>query len=155
TGSAAIFYANVSTSITPTVTVQWGSSATYPEMELYEFSNIASSSSIDASLSASGNSANVTSGSVSTTDSGDLLFGACCVANAVTAGETGWINTVTKNHNGVEFRLPGAIGSYNATWTESASGAYAAVQAAFLPVATTPSPVTTPTPTPTPAPTPT
>ena len=105
--AVAIYYAIAKAASVPNVMVQWAAAANGPEIEVYELRN---AGPIDKTSTSSGTSTNVTSGSVTTTNANDFLLGGCCVANAVSVGETGWTKTYTANGNGVQYLIPGASG---------------------------------------------
>ena len=89
--TVAVYSAYIPASESPTATVTWSDPATYPEIELYEFSGIGP---VDVTTTMSGTSASVESGSA-TANAGDLLFGGACVAGMITTGESGWTNSIT------------------------------------------------------------
>jgi hypothetical protein len=83
-------------------------------------------------VSNSGTSRSVSSGSITTSNPSDLLFGAC-TAGAITAGEASWQVTVTPDYNSIEWILPNSAGTYQATWSQSARYPYTAALVAFKP----------------------
>jgi hypothetical protein len=130
TVAVAVYYATIPVSESPTVTVSFGSPAFAPAMEIYEFSGIAG---IDTQVTNSGSSTFVSSGSITTSNPGDLLFGACTAGQIVTAPEMGWQATETSNNDSIEWLLPNSAGTYQATWLQNGAYPYVAVLVAFKP----------------------
>ena len=114
--------------------MNFSSAAVAPEVEIFEFSGIAG---IDTQATNSGTSNSVSSGSITTSNPGDLLFGAC-TAGTITAGEASWQVTVTPDYNSIEWILPNSAGTYQATWSQNAGYPYVAAFVAFKPTSSSP-----------------
>ena len=162
----AIFYKIASGSeSTVTVTTTGGTSTSYGMgLQLYEYSGMAATSPLDDTASNSGTGTSLTSGSVTTTQAGDLLISGAAIMTAATFT---WGDSFTEEF---DFQNPGtnvrsfsgadrvvaSAGSYSASATGSASAAWRMQLAAFkVAAACTPTPTATYTPTPTPTITPT
>jgi hypothetical protein len=132
--AVAIYYATIPSAESPVITVNFSSAAVAPEVEIFEFSGIAG---IDTQVTNSGASKSVSSGSITTSNPSDLLFGAC-TAGAITAGEASWQVTVTPDYNSIEWILPNSAGTYQATWSQIARYPYVAALVAFKPTSSPP-----------------
>jgi hypothetical protein len=130
TVAVAVYTAKITVAESPTITVNFSSPATGPEMGIYEFAGI---SGIDTLITHFDTSNSVTSTMLSTSNSNDLLFGTCAVEQVVTATESGWHATRTPNGNSSEWILPNSTGNYKATWTQSGATSYVAALVAFKP----------------------
>lgn len=128
-GNIYFTYFPVSASGTMTVTSAFSSSIDTAEMFLYEVFN-ASSSPLDITNSQTSTSVTINSGSITTTNSNDILFGAALVSNNVVNG--GWnytINPVTTN--AAQYIIKTSTGTYNSVFTQSASGLWSSVIVSF------------------------
>ena len=158
----AIFYKIASgseTTVTVSTTVNYGDSNSYGMgLQLYEYSGMAATSPLDDTASNSGTGTSLTSGSVTTTQAGDLLISGAAIKTGATFT---WGSSFTEEF---DFQNPGtnkrsfsgadrvaaSAGSYSASATASASAAWRMQLAAFkVAVACTPTPTATNTYTPT------
>ncbi|HUA82827.1 MAG TPA: hypothetical protein VMB85_03140 [Bryobacteraceae bacterium] len=117
------------------ITMKDGSGNTASYVFLAEFSGVAASSPVDVTAAATGNSATPNSGSATTTNANDLIFGAAFVENNAGAG-SGFIALDNDNGNLDEYMTVDAVGSQNATFTQ-ASGPWIAQMIAFKSASTT------------------
>jgi len=90
--SAQIFYAKITSSGADTVTATLGTGVqNWGIIYAHEYSGIDLTTPIDVTAAAVGNSGNMNSGSVTTTNATDLLFGAGVTATVVTAPGAGYV----------------------------------------------------------------
>jgi hypothetical protein len=114
TWSAQVFYASNIVGGTNTVKATFGTAITsFGILYLHEYSGLATGSPVDASASAVGTSAAMSSGAVTTSQANDLLFGAG--ASDITAGHgSGFTARLTGFGNVTEDRSVTTTGSYAA-----------------------------------------
>ena len=86
-----------------------------------EYAGISVTNPVDVTASASGSSATLNSGTVTTTSANDLIYGAGVSDNAVTAAGTGFTPRDLSYGNITEDRIAGTVGSYSATATHNGS----------------------------------
>jgi uncharacterized repeat protein (TIGR01451 family) len=101
------------------------------EIHVSEWSGIAPSSPVDQIVSATGTGTSVSSGSRTTTASGELIFGYGWVLNTATAGP-GFMPISLVNGDLDEYQIQTTAGSVAATFTQ-ASGTWFALLATFRP----------------------
>ena len=111
-----VYYAKNIKGGADTVTVALPSNPSILELYLSEYSGIDTTNPIDGQAGASGNAGAVSSGSVTTTAAGDMIYGFCIGDAACTAG-SGFTARSTLNGNLVEDELTSTVGSYAATGT--------------------------------------
>ncbi|HEY7291368.1 MAG TPA: putative collagen-binding domain-containing protein [Vicinamibacterales bacterium] len=134
----AIFYAENVAGGANTVTVRQSTGTTL-RFAILEYSGVATTNSLDVGTAAQGTSASPSSGTVSTTASGDLLLGAIVSADGETYGAgSGFAlrDAVPASPNTklvTEERIQSAAGAASATATLSAANPWGAVVAAFRP----------------------
>jgi chitodextrinase len=100
-----------------TVTVTFSSAATSPDIRILEYSDADRNNPVDVTAASSGNSATSNSGSATTTNATDLIFGAN-LAQVKTAGPgSGFTQRLLTSPDGdiAEDRMVAATGSYSAT----------------------------------------
>ncbi len=119
-----------------TVTANDGASGNQIYLAIAEFSGVATTSPVDgtpAGNNATGTSA--TSNNVTPTQSGDLIFGACGVANSNTftqgAGFTFLDDAATGGHLADEYQILAGSGATAATFTLGASDEYGCIAVAY------------------------
>jgi chitodextrinase len=118
--SAQVFYASNIAGGMDSVTASFRTSVTsFGVMYVLEYAGISTVNPVDVSVSASGSSSTLNSGSAATTSPNDLIFGAGVSDNVVTAAGSGFIGRDMAYGNIVEDRIAGAAGSYSATATQS------------------------------------
>jgi hypothetical protein len=99
------------------VTVTFSSAAVYPDIRILEYSGADLNNPVDVTAAATGNSANSSSGSVTTTNATDLLFGANIVQTVTSGPGSGFTSRLLTSPCGdiAEDRMVTATGSYSAT----------------------------------------
>ena len=118
--SAQAFYASNILGGSNTVKATFGTAITsFGIVYLHEYSGLATASPVDASASAVGTSASMSSGAVTTTQANDLLFAAGASANTVTTPGTGFTPRLTGFGNLTEDRVVTTTGSYAGTATQN------------------------------------
>jgi hypothetical protein len=114
--SAQIYYATNVVGAADTVTAAFKTATTsFGVLYVHEYAGINTASPVDVTASASGSSATLNSGSVTTTGANDLIFGAGASDNTVTAGGSGFTPRSLAFGNITEDRVAATSGSYNAT----------------------------------------
>ncbi len=129
--SQAIYYAKNITGGTPTVTVTFSAASATPDLRIMEYGGLDATSPFDSSVSAVGNTAASSSGTVNTNYPTDLIVGAGTAQTAFSAAGSGYtqrILTPTDN-NIAEDKVVSSAGAYTATAT--ASGNWVMQAAAF------------------------
>src|SRR5262249_14233754 len=143
------------------VTVTFSSAAASPDVRIMEYSGIDPSIPLDAVSQMSGNSSTSNSGTLTTTNSVDLLVAADTVSTITLGADSGFTLRLLTNPDGdlIEDRVVTSVGSYSASPPLSSSGPWIAQMVAFPATGSqatpTPAPTPSPSPTPTPIPTPT
>lgn len=140
TGSAvttAIYYAENIKGGANTVTVTMSVSGPL-RFALLEYSNVASSNSLDATAAATSTSTSPNSGNLSTTANGDLLLGTVATADSVTfTAGTGFtlrdLIPATGNKMMTEDQIQSAAGTASAIATLSPASSWGAILATFKP----------------------
>src|SRR4029077_19140087 len=97
-----------------TVTINLSANSAWIELYLTEYSGVDQTNPIDAQAGASGNAGAVSSGSVTTTVAGDVIYGYCVGDSTCTAG-SGFTDRSSFNGNLIEDKTAGNPGSYAAT----------------------------------------
>jgi len=118
--SQSIYYAKNIVSAatgTNTVTVTFASAAVYPDIRILEYSGADPTNPVDVTAANSGNSATSSSGSATTTNATDLIFGANLVQSTTTGPGSGFTKRLLTTPDGdiAEDRMVTATGSYSAT----------------------------------------
>ncbi|MGB6834128.1 MAG: IPT/TIG domain-containing protein [Candidatus Acidiferrum sp.] len=115
---------------TNTVTVTFNQAAAFPDVRIVEYKGVAG---VDVTAGASGSSATANSGSATTTNASDLIFGANMVATTTSAAGSGFTSRIITNPDAdiAEDRVVAAIGSYSATATVSPAAAWVMQMVAF------------------------
>ncbi len=119
-GSQSIYYAkNIAAAAAGanSVTVTFSVAATYPDIRILEYSGADPANPVDVTASNSGNSATSSSGSVTTTNATDLLFGANLVQTTTSGAGSGFTRRLLTSPDGdiAEDQMVTATGSYSAT----------------------------------------
>jgi len=109
-----VYYANNIKGGADTVTVNLSANSGWLELYLTEYSGVSPTNPIDAEAGASGNAGTVSSGNVTTTMSGDMVYGYCVGDWACTAG-SGFATRSNFNSNLIEDEQAGKAGAYAAT----------------------------------------
>ena len=100
-----------------TVTVTFSTAAVSPDIRILEYSGADPANPVDVTAASSGNSATSSSGSVTTTNATDLLFGANIVQTTTSGPGSGFTSRLLTSPDGdiAEDRMVTATGSYSAT----------------------------------------
>ena len=118
--SAQAFYAPNILGGSNTVKATFGTAITsFGIVYEHEYSGLATASPVDVSASATGTSASMSSGAVTTTQANDLLFAAGASSNTVTTPGTGFTARLTGFGNLTEDRVATTTGSYAGTATQN------------------------------------
>ena len=118
--SSEVFYVSNVLGGTNTVKATFGTALTsFGIVYAHEYSGVATASPLDASSSAVGTAASMSSGAVNATSANDLLFAAGASANTVTTPGTGFSARLTSFGNLTEDRLASTTGSYAGTATQN------------------------------------
>ncbi len=126
-----------------TVTVT-PSSADALELHVSEWSGISSASPVDQTASANGQGTSVSSGSKTTTQSQELIYGYTCVSGTAAAG-AGFTSLTLVDGDEDEYRIQGTAGSVAATFSQNSSGSWSALMVTFKAGSTDAQPPTAPT----------
>jgi len=118
--SQSIYYAkNIAAAVAGanTVTVTFSTAAVSPDIRILEYSGADPANPVDVTAASSGNSAISSSGSVTTTNATDLLFGANIVQTTTSGPGSGFTSRLLTTPDGdiAEDRMVTATGSYSAT----------------------------------------
>ncbi|HUA60037.1 MAG TPA: putative Ig domain-containing protein, partial [Verrucomicrobiae bacterium] len=97
-----------------TITIKLAAKSSFLEVYLTEYSGVNKTSPIDVQAGASGSAGAVSSGSATTTATGDMIYGYCVGDYACTAG-SGFTARSTLDSNLIEDQTAGSPGSYAAT----------------------------------------
>jgi hypothetical protein len=116
-----------------TVTVTFNGQAAYPDIRILEYSGADPTSPFDVAAAASGTNSPTNSGTVTTTNANDLIFGASIVWTSNTGPGSGFTMRILTqpNHDLVEDELVTATGNYNATAPLNNSGPWIMQLVAF------------------------
>ena len=103
-----------------TVTVTFNQNSTSPDIRILEYTGV---SALDVKAGASGTGAKANSGSVTTTSSNELIFGAGTTTGGFTGAGSGFTSRIitTPDADIAEDKVVTNSGSYNATATGSAA----------------------------------
>jgi fibronectin type 3 domain-containing protein len=117
--SQAIYYAkNIAASAAGanSVTVTFSTAAAYPDIRIVEYSGADPNNPVDVTAAASGNSATSASGSATTTNPTDLIFGANLVQTTTGGPGSGFTTRMLTSPDGdiVEDQMVAAVGAYSA-----------------------------------------
>src|SRR6266849_2067206 len=101
------------------VTVTFGAAVAYPDVRILSYRGLDTASPVEAAVGATGTGTALNSGSVTTTNANDLLFGASYVSTRGTAAGAGFTSRVITSPDGdiAEDKIVAAAGTYNATAT--------------------------------------
>ena len=120
TWSAQVFYARNVSGGANTVTATFSNAITsWGILYIHEYSGMNKLSPLDVSSSAAGSSSAMNSGSITTTNANNLIFGAGSSSNTVTQAGTGFTTRSTAYGNRTQDRNVTTTGTYNATATQN------------------------------------
>jgi hypothetical protein len=116
--SQAIYYAKNIAGATPTVTVTFNTSASFPDVRVLEYSGLSTTAPLDNWAGSSGSSAAPDSGAAATTGN-DLILGAGTTANVFSGAGTGFTSRIITPFGNINEDSAAAVaaGSHNATAT--------------------------------------
>jgi len=116
-----------------TVTVTFSTAAAYPDIRILEYSGADPNNPVDVTAANFGNSNTSVSGSATTTNPTDLLFGANTVVTATIGPGSGFTNRLLTAPDGdiAEDQMVAATGSYSAAAPLSSAGAWIMQMVAF------------------------
>jgi hypothetical protein len=115
-----------------TVTVTFQSASQHPDVRIAEYSGIAGSACVDRTVSGTGTTTAIDSGSLTTTHAHDLLVGSNKVFYLTSAGDpTYTTRRISDFGDLVEDRVVTTTGSYHATATENMTGGWVMQLVAF------------------------
>src|SRR5580700_2697833 len=137
-GCAILYATGTKGNSSNTVTVTFSSAVAYWGMGIHEYSGVAGSSALDVTAGKPGSGSSPSSGSATTTASGDLIFG-CVAEDSTGSGDTftaggGFTKRVDLGMAAAysdEDQVQAAAGAVAATWTLSPANAWVAAIAAF------------------------
>jgi hypothetical protein len=117
----SIYYASGVRSGNNTITVVFSQAATLPDVRILEYRGV---STLDATVSASGNSTTANSGTASITSANELIIGANTVSTGNKTVGSGFTKRVITSPDSdlVEDRAVNSVGSYSATATLISGG---------------------------------
>jgi chitodextrinase len=120
--SQSIYYAKnivAATAGANTVTVTYSVAAQYPDIRILEYSGADLNSPVDVTAASTGRSATSGSGSATTTNATDLLFGANMVGSFTSKAGTGFTSRIITSPDGdiAEDEMVTSTGSYSAAAT--------------------------------------
>jgi hypothetical protein len=137
-GCAILFASAIKGNSSDMVTINFSSAVAYLGMGIHEYSGVAGTSALDVTAGKLGSGSSPTSGSATTTGSGDLIFG-CVAEDATGRGDTftagsGFSKRVDLGMAAAysdEDELQSVAGAVTATWTLSPANDWVANMAAF------------------------
>jgi Glycosyl hydrolases family 16/IPT/TIG domain len=129
--TSAIYYAKNIAGGSNTVTVQFNGTASYPNVNVLEYSGLDATNPLDVSATASGSGTTANSGSATTSSGSELIVGAGNPSSVFTGAGSGYSNRMINGFGGIsEDKIVSSPGSYNATAILT-SGAWVMQMAAF------------------------
>lgn len=132
--SQSIYYAaNIRGAGANTVTVTFNQAARFPDIRILEYSGIVALSPVDGTTASFGNSAISSTGTFTTTNPNDLIFGANMVQTYTTGPGTGFTNRVITDPDGdiAEDKIVTSAGGYSATAPMGRAGPWVMQAVAF------------------------
>jgi hypothetical protein len=117
-----------------TVSVTFSTAAAYPDIRILEYSGADPNNPVDVTAAKTGSSTTSSSGSATTTNATDLIFGANIVETSTTGPGSGFTSRLLTSPDGdiAEDQTVIAVGSYSATAPLSSSGPWIMQMVAFL-----------------------
>ena len=129
--TSAIYYAKNIASGSNTVTVKFNQTASYPNVNVLEYSGLDTANPLDVRAAATGNGTTANSGSATTTSPNELIVGAGNPTSVFKSPGSGFTSRVINAFGGIsEDKVVSSTGSYNATATLS-SGTWVMQMATF------------------------
>ena len=132
----SIYYAKnilAATAGTNAVTVSFSGAASFPDIRILEYSGADLANPVDVTAASTGSSNSTSSGSVTTTNPTDLIFGANIVGTLTSGPGTGFTKRLLTSPDGdiAEDQMVTAAGSYSATAPLSSAGPWIMQLVAF------------------------
>src|SRR5262245_738756 len=130
---AQVFYAKNVAAGANTVTATFSNSVSgsFGEVYIHEYAGIDKANPLDVSKSAKGNGTALNSGSATTTNANDLIFGAGSVTGTISSAGATFTTRSTFAGNRTMDKNVTVAGTYNATSTASSSGRWVMQMVAF------------------------
>ena len=129
--TSAIYYAKNVAGGSNTVTVKFNATASYPNVNVLEYSGLDTANPLDVSAAATGSGTTANSGSATTTSASELIVGAGNPSSVFTSAGSGFTNRMINAFGGIsEDQIVNSTGSYNATATLT-SGTWVMQMASF------------------------
>jgi glucose/arabinose dehydrogenase/chitodextrinase len=120
--SSQVFYAKNIGGGANTVTATFGTAIKqFGVVYIHEYAGVDKVNPFDATASAVGSSSAMNSGSATTANANDLIFGAGASLKSVTASGSGFTSRSTAFDNITEDKVVSTVGSYNATATQNSN----------------------------------
>src|SRR5262245_56436695 len=115
-----------------TVTVRFTVPAFYADIRILEYSGIDQVNPVDVVAGATGTNTSMSSGTATTTNANDLIFGANTVSHTTLAGGAGFtVRMITTDKDIAEDRVVSAAGSYSASASMNVPGPWVMQMVAF------------------------
>ena len=116
--TSAIYYAKNIASGSSTVTVKFNQTASYPNVNVLEYSGLDTANPLDVRAAATGSGTTANSGSATTTSANELIVGAGNPTSVFKSPGSGFNSRVINAFGGIsEDKVVSSTGSYNATAT--------------------------------------
>jgi hypothetical protein len=133
TASQSIYYAKNIAGGTNTITVAFSDAAAYPDIRILEYKGADQYSPVDVVAASSGNSATSSSGSATTINATDLIFGANLVLTTTSGAASGFVDRLLTSPDGdiAEDRMTSSAGTYSVTAPLSPAGPWIMQMVAF------------------------
>ncbi len=129
----SIYYAKNIAGGSNTVTVSFNQTASYPNVNVLEYSGLSTTSPLDVTAGATGSGTTANSGSATTTSANELIVGAGNPSSVFTGAGSGFSNRIINSFGGIsEDKIVSSTGSYNATVTLT-SGTWVMQMVGFKP----------------------
>jgi len=118
----SIYYAKNIVGGSNSVTVTFSKAAAYPDVRILEYAGADLNAPLDKAVGASGSGSTANSGSVTTTSSNELIFGAGTSETSFTAAGSGFVQRLIDIYGNIaEDRNVTSTGTYSATATDISS----------------------------------
>jgi Glycosyl hydrolases family 16/IPT/TIG domain len=116
--TSAIYYAKTIAGGSNTVSVKFSTTASYPNVNVLEYSGLDTATPLDVSSAATGTGTTANSGSATTRSPSELIVGAGNPSSVFKSAGSGFTSRVINAFGGIlEDKIVSATGSYNATAT--------------------------------------
>ncbi len=116
--TSAIYYAKNIASGSNTITVKFNQTASYPNVNVLEYSGLDTANPLDVRAAATGSGTTANSGSATTTSASELIVGAGNPTSVFTSAGSGFTSRIINAFGGIsEDKIVSSAGSYNATAT--------------------------------------